>query len=98
LVGHRPVIDLPQSGGIRALFGPRQMFGLTTNAGIPTLQRTRTNRNPLEIESMKNIQLFLIGLCVIVAAKLAPAAELEPGLQGEYFDLGSNVEDFPKLE
>src|SRR5438128_8107918 len=47
---------------------------------------------------MKNIQLFLIASCLMVTGKSAPAAELEPGLQGEYFDLGSNVEDFPKLE
>src|SRR5437899_6987628 len=52
----------------------------------------------IEIKSMKNIPLFLIALCLLLAGKLAPAAELEPGLQGEYFDLGSNVEDFPKLE
>src|SRR5438128_2744087 len=47
---------------------------------------------------MKNIQLFLIASCLMVTGKSAPAAELEPGLQGEYFDLGSNVEEFPKLE
>ena len=52
----------------------------------------------IEIKSMKNISLFLLALCLLLAGKLAPAAELEPGLQGEYFDLGSNVEDFPKVE
>jgi len=47
---------------------------------------------------MKNIQLLVVALFLVVAGQLAPAAELEPGLQGEYFDLGSTVEDFPKLE
>jgi hypothetical protein len=47
---------------------------------------------------MKNIQSYLIAVCLVVACNLTSAAELEPGLGGEYFDLGSNVEDFPKLE
>ena len=47
---------------------------------------------------MKNIQSYLIALCLVVACNSTSAAELEPGLAGEYFDLGSNVEDFPKLE
>ena len=47
---------------------------------------------------MKNIQSLLIAFCLVLSFKLGQAAESEPGLLGEYFDLGSNVEDFPKLE
>ena len=47
---------------------------------------------------MKNSQVLLASVCLITFCNLAPAAEPEPGLQGEYFDLGSAVEDFPKLE
>jgi len=46
---------------------------------------------------MKNISL-LIAWCLLLTAKLALAAESEPGLLGEYFALGGNLEDFPKLE
>jgi len=47
---------------------------------------------------MKNSQVLLASVCLIAFCNLAPAAEPEPGLQGEYFDLGSTVEDFPKLD
>ena len=47
---------------------------------------------------MKNISFLSIALCLLFTGKLALAAESEPGLLGEYFDLGGNLEDFPKLE
>jgi len=47
---------------------------------------------------MKTIQLVLVGLCVAAFGRLAAAAELTPGLWGEYFALDTSVEDFPKLE
>src|ERR1041385_4188144 len=47
---------------------------------------------------MKKISSLLIGLCLLLNCKMLLAADPEPGLLGEYFDLGSNVEDFPKLE
>src|SRR5437879_4351796 len=47
---------------------------------------------------MKNAILILMASCLVLAGKTVSATELEPGLQGEYFDLGSAVEDFPKLE
>src|SRR5207244_13277867 len=47
---------------------------------------------------MKKPQVLLISICLTAFCRLSPAAELEPGLQGEYFDLGSTVEDFPKME
>ena len=47
---------------------------------------------------MKSIQLFLMAALFFSTGQLTHAAELSPGLQGEYFDLGSNVEEFPKLE
>ena len=47
---------------------------------------------------MKTIPLLLIACWFVTTAKIAPAAELEPGLVGEYFDLGAAVEEFPKLE
>ncbi len=59
---------------------------MTANGAKATLART-----------MKNISL-LIAWCLLLTAKLALAAESEPGLLGEYFALGGNLEDFPKLE
>jgi hypothetical protein len=47
---------------------------------------------------MKKIILIPVALLLTMAVRPASAAELEPGLQGEYFDLGSNVEEFPKLD
>jgi hypothetical protein len=47
---------------------------------------------------MKKILLLTTFCLVTASARFALAADLEPGLQGEYYDLGSNVEDFPKLE
>jgi len=47
---------------------------------------------------MKSFTLLIATLCLMVSGELIFAADLEPGLQGEYFDLGSSVEDFPKLE
>jgi hypothetical protein len=47
---------------------------------------------------MKKIQFLLIGLCIAGFGRFAAAAELAPGLSGEYFALDTAVEDFPKLE
>jgi len=47
---------------------------------------------------MKTFRLLLFGFCFVALARFAPAAELSPGLLGEYFDLGVSGEDFPKLE
>jgi hypothetical protein len=43
---------------------------------------------------MKNI---LILFCWMFAGSVFAADKLEPGLIGEYYDLGDTVEDFPKL-
>src|SRR5262249_9525875 len=58
----------------------------------------RSKQNRFEKYLMKTTQVLLASTCLLVFCNLAPAAEPEPGLQGEYFDLGSTVEDFPKLE
>ncbi len=50
------------------------------------------------MKCMKKMQWVLVGLCLTAFGRLAPAAELEPGLVGEYFAMDSSVEDFPKLE
>lgn len=47
---------------------------------------------------MKTIRVVLLGLCLATFSRSGLAAELEAGLTGEYFDVGSPVEDFPKLE
>jgi PA14 domain len=47
---------------------------------------------------MKNLASYLLASLVISSVRLTYAADLEPGLNAEYFDLGSSVEDFPKLE
>ena len=49
-----------------------------------------------EINFMKISPLLFASLFFAVVT--TSAAELKPGLQGEYFDIGSNVEDFPKLD
>jgi len=46
---------------------------------------------------MKKILSVLLGIGLMAVVRIAAAADLEPGLLGEYFDLGSNVEDFPTL-
>jgi hypothetical protein len=51
-----------------------------------------------EIKPMKKLSLVLVGLCLAGFGRLASAAELDPGLAGEYFALDTSVEDFPKLE
>lgn len=50
------------------------------------------------MKCMKKIKWLLVGLCMVGFGRLAPAAELDPGLLGEYFALDTSVEDFPKLE
>ena len=57
-----------------------------------------SKRPGVRMKSVKSITLLLASACMIAFCHLSPAAEPEPGLQGEYFDLGSTVEDFPKLE
>jgi len=47
---------------------------------------------------MKNISFLLIASCLMLTGRPAPAAESEPGLLGEYFAVGGNLEDFPKPE
>ena len=47
---------------------------------------------------MKKMLLMMSIGFLAASGSLIAAAELEPGLQGEYYDLGSTVEDFPKLE
>ena len=46
---------------------------------------------------MKKIQFLLIGLSLVVFGRVARAADLAPGLLGEYFAMDSAVEDFPKI-
>jgi hypothetical protein len=47
---------------------------------------------------MKKLAVLLIGMCLAAFCRVASAAELAPGLVGEYFALDSSVEDFPKIE
>jgi hypothetical protein len=47
---------------------------------------------------MKILTLVVSSLLLLTCERLVNAAELQPGLQGEYFDIGGNVEDFPNLE
>ncbi len=47
---------------------------------------------------MKKIQLLLVGLCIAGFGRLASAADVTPGLFGEYFAMDTTVEDFPNLE
>src|SRR5689334_16865299 len=45
-----------------------------------------------------NLQFPLLVGLVLIGADRAPAAEkLEPGLLGEYFDIGTELEDFPAI-
>ncbi len=46
---------------------------------------------------MKNIKPLLAALALIVARQVFAAEKLEPGLVGEYFDIGSSLEDFPVI-
>lgn len=50
------------------------------------------------MKSTKTVQLLLVAACVAFTSRIVSAAELAPGLKGEYFDLGNEVEDFPKLD
>jgi len=47
---------------------------------------------------MKKLLFLLIGLCLVTFSRAVRAADPAPGLLGEYFALGSPVEDFPKIE
>lgn len=47
--------------------------------------------------TMKKIPLLLVGLCLLAFGGVARAADLAPGLLGEYFAMDSAVEDFPKI-
>ncbi len=47
---------------------------------------------------MKKFQWLLVGLCVAGLSRAVFAAELAPGLSGEYFALDTSVEDFVKVE
>ena len=40
---------------------------------------------------------LLIGLLLLGANCLTAAENLEPGLWGEYFDIGTELEDFPTV-
>ena len=46
---------------------------------------------------MKNLKPLLAALALIVARQVFAAEKLEPGLLGEYFDIGSSLEDFPVI-
>ncbi len=46
---------------------------------------------------MKKIQLLLAALGLVFANPAFTAETLEPGLSGEYFDMGSSLEDFPTI-
>jgi hypothetical protein len=47
--------------------------------------------------TMKKIPFLLVGLCLLAFGGVARAADLAPGLLGEYFAMDSAVEDFPKI-
>lgn len=47
--------------------------------------------------SMKRIQPLLAALAFLFARQAFAAEGLEPGLVGEYFDLGTSLEDFPTI-
>jgi hypothetical protein len=47
--------------------------------------------------TMKKIPILLVGLCLLAFGTVARAADLAPGLLGEYFAMDSAVEDFPKI-
>ena len=46
---------------------------------------------------MRKIQLLLAALGLAFAHQTFAAENLEPGLSGEYFDMGSLLEDFPTI-
>ena len=46
---------------------------------------------------MKNILTAICALCLLTVNQFIAAEELSPGLNGEYFDLGDSVEDFPTI-
>src|SRR5438132_10521769 len=46
---------------------------------------------------MNKFFLQLSFLCLMIVPLAIAADKLEPGLLGEYFDLGEPVEDFPKI-
>ena len=46
---------------------------------------------------MKKILIVVFALCLLNLRPSIAAPELEPGLNGEYFDLGTAVEDFPTI-
>jgi hypothetical protein len=46
---------------------------------------------------MRNIALFLVAFVSASASPVVAAGDLEPGLLGEYFDIGSSLEDFPVI-
>ena len=46
---------------------------------------------------MKLLPLLLIGLMGVTAPRVGAAANLEPGLWGEYFDIGGELDDFPTI-
>src|SRR5439155_20499046 len=62
------------------------------------IDESHIDENHIEIKSMKNISLFFLALCLLLAGKLAPPSELEPGFQVERFDLGRHVEDVANPE
>src|SRR6266498_4744359 len=46
---------------------------------------------------MKKIQALLAALVLLVGRQVFAADSLEPGLVGEYYDVGSSLEDFPVI-
>jgi hypothetical protein len=60
------------------------------------IRTTRTSSGD-EQSTMKKIPFLLVGLCLLAFGRVARAADLAPGLLGEYFALDSSVEDFPKI-
>jgi len=47
---------------------------------------------------MKKLAFLGIGMCLMAFGGAARAADLAPGLVGEYFAMSGSVEDFPKME
>ena len=65
------------------------MFGRAWNGKVYATKRVR----PVFAERAEEI----VVITVAVATHLFAAEDLEPGLVGEYFDLGSSLEDFPNI-
>ena len=61
-----------------------------------TIRTTPTSSDDNQL-TMKKIPLLLVGLCLLAFGGVARAADLAPGLLGEYFAMDSAVEDFPKI-